>query len=128
MLIAELGPRPGSRPDDLDAEVDRIARYWDHAAAGRTGAIRGLAMLVGDLNRIAGVFRQGLKNDMSDPGGRDACFVAQDSAARGLEVNLDPAGERVLQGMAKDPWDGGQPHRMPPRSPRVARTAPRPDP
>jgi hypothetical protein len=62
--------------------VDHIARYWDHAAAGRTGAIRGLAMLAGDLNKIVQVFRQGLKNDMSDPSGRDACFVAQDSAAR----------------------------------------------
>lgn len=50
MLIAELGPRPGSRPGDLDldVDVDCIARYWEHAAAGRTGAVRGLAMLVGD--------------------------------------------------------------------------------
>jgi hypothetical protein len=111
MLLAELGPRPRPGAGGLDAEVDRIARYWEHTAAGRAGAVRGLAVRAGDLKRIAQLVRQGLKNNVSDPSGREACFVPQDSAARGLEVILDAAGERVLEDMAKNPWDGGQQRR-----------------
>jgi hypothetical protein len=48
--------------------------------------------------------------------------------AHDLEVILDPTGERVLQDMAKDPWDGGQPHRLPPEVPVWLGTADPPGP
>ena len=52
--------RPRRLPRHQHRGRFRIARYWEHAAAGRTGAVRGLAMVAGDLKRIVQVVRQGM--------------------------------------------------------------------
>ncbi len=83
MLSTEL--RAWSRPlpssGSLDVTVDHIARFAEQTAAGRTGAARAFAVLAGDLKIVSRIIRAGLKNDVSDPSGRDPYFVSPDSPA-----------------------------------------------
>jgi hypothetical protein len=101
MLIAEL--RRGSRTlpaaGSIDAAVDRIARQSEHTAAGRTGAARAFAMFADDLKTLAGFFREGIKNDVSDPSGRAAYFISPDSPINDLEVILDATAEKILDAL-----------------------------
>ena len=59
-------------------------------------------MLAGDVKNLARMFRTGLKNDVSDPGGRDPYYLPSDSPVRGVDVILDAAAEPTLDGLGED--------------------------
>jgi hypothetical protein len=84
LLISELktGPEPLPSSDDLDFAVDHIARSAEQEAAGRTGSSRTLRVLAGELTDLARTLLGGLKNDVSDPSGREPYYLSADSPVR----------------------------------------------
>jgi hypothetical protein len=109
MLITELraGPRVLPSNVSLNAAVEEIARHSEQTAAGRTGVAHAVAMFAGDLRLLSRFFREGVKNNVSDPSGRAAYFVSRDSAASGLEVILLPAAAQILDALEEGQrvWD-----------------------
>jgi hypothetical protein len=103
MIASELAAGSGPPPSDgaVDATVDRIARSAEQESAGRTGAARAFGMLAGDVKNLSRMFRTGLKNDISDPGGRDPYYLPSDSPVRGEEVILDPDAGQTLDALAE---------------------------
>lgn len=93
LLINELktGSEPLPSSDDLDFAVDHIARSAEQEAAGRTGSSRTLRVLAGELTDLARTFLGGLKNDVSDPSGREPYYLSSGSPVRVLDVIIDPA-------------------------------------
>ena len=104
LLISELktgsGPLPSS--DGLDFAVDHIARSAEQEAAGRTGTSRTVRVLAGELTDLAGTLLGGLKNDVSDPSGREPYYLPADSPVRGLDVMIDPAAQPTLDALGAD--------------------------
>ena len=104
LLINELkagsGPLPSS--DNLDFAVDHIARSAEQEAAGRTGATRTLRVLAGELTDLGRTLLGGLKNDVSDPGGREPYYLSPDSPVRGLDVIINPAAQPTLDALEAD--------------------------
>jgi hypothetical protein len=104
LLINELkagsGPLPSS--DNLDFAVDHIARSAEQEAAGRTGATRILRVLAGELTDLGRTLLGGLKNDVSDPGGREPYYLSPDSPVRGLDVIINPAAQPTLDALGAD--------------------------
>jgi hypothetical protein len=104
LLISELktgsGPLPSS--DNLDFAVDHIARSAEQEAAGRTGTTRTVRVLAGELTDLARTLLGGLKNDVSDPGGREPYYLAPDSPVSGLDVIIDPAAQPAPDALGAD--------------------------
>jgi len=104
LLISELkagsGPLPSS--DNLDFAVDHIARSAKLEAAGRTGATRTLRVFAGELTDLTRSLLGGLRNDVSDPSGREPYYLSPDSPARGLEVIIDPGAQLTLDTLGAD--------------------------
>jgi len=104
LLINELKTGPGPLPssDDLDFAVDYIARSAEQEAAGRTGTTRTLRVLAGGLTDLARTLLGGLKNDVSDPSGREPYYLSPDSPAKGLEVIIAPGAQSALDALGAD--------------------------
>src|SRR4029077_277387 len=104
LLISELktGSAPLPSSDDLDFAVDHIARSAEQEAAGRTGSSRTLRVLAGELTDLARTLLGVLKNDVSDPSGREPYYLSADSPIRGLEVIIDPAAQPALDALGAD--------------------------
>jgi hypothetical protein len=105
LVINELrtgsGPLPSS--DNLDFAVDHIARSAEQEAAGRTGTTRTLRVLTGELTDLARTFvLGGLRNDVSDPSGREPYYLSPDSPVSGLDVMIDPAAQPTLDALGAD--------------------------
>lgn len=104
ILNDELTAGSGAPPSigAIDATVDHIARSAEREAAGKTGAARTFGLLAGDLKKMLQIFRSGLRNEISDPSGRDPYYLSPDSPFRGLEVVLDTHAKRTLDELAAD--------------------------
>jgi hypothetical protein len=88
--------------DNLDFAVDHIARSAEQEAAGRTGASRTLRVLTEELTDLARTLLGGLRNDVSDPSGREPYYLSADSPVRGLEVIIDLAAQPALDALGAD--------------------------
>jgi hypothetical protein len=104
LLINELKAGSGPLPsgDDLDFAVDHIARSAEQEAAGRTGSARTLRVLAGELADLARTLLGGLRNDVSDPSGREPYYLSADSPVRGLDVIIDPGAQARLDALGGD--------------------------
>jgi hypothetical protein len=104
LLISELktGSGPPPSDDNLDFAVDHIARSAEQEAAGRTGASRTLRVLTEELTDLARTLLGGLRNDVSDPSGREPYYLSADSPVRGLEVIIDLAAQPALDALGAD--------------------------
>ena len=104
LLINELktgsGPLPSS--DNLDFAVDHVARSAEQEAAGRTDTTRTLRVLAGELTDLGRTLLGGLKNDVSDPSGREPYYLSPDSPAHGLDVVVDPGAQPTLDALGAD--------------------------
>lgn len=98
LLISELktGSAPLPSSDNLDFAVDHIARSAEQEAAGRTGTSRTVRVLAGELTDLARTLLGGLKNDVSDPSGREPYYLPADSPVSGLDVIIDPVAQPAL--------------------------------